>query len=378
MKVDALDILTILTIFQLLFFVLFLFVRRGRRLSRRLLGVHLLTQALGILGGFVDYNQFDFFYRNFPHLFHTGVAFSFLWGPTFYLYVKSFAFSDFRLRWRHVLHALPFALIVLYMLPTYFVLDAESKRLAFSSSLVARYQFPLNILRFIQILAYNMACLGVLRYYSGKIKESFSSIAQINLAWLKLIIVGFICAYAVSLSLYPPIVYLDSYRDELLFMVYLVYFTFFNTIFFKGLHQEDVFGGIEETVKYKSSALTREEAAAMIEKINRYVSLQKPHLTPGITIDDMAGNLGLSKRTLSQVLNEYFGQNFYDYVNKLRIEEAKRMLLEPECRKTVLEVLYEVGYNSKSSFNTEFKKATGLTPTEFRRRAVSYTVPEGA
>jgi AraC-like DNA-binding protein len=63
------------------------------------------------------------------------------------------------------------------------------------------------------------------------------------------------------------------------------------------------------------------------------------------------------------------GQNFYDFINRHRIDEASRLLTNPADEKiTILEVLYEVGFNSKSSFNTLFKKYTGLTPTEFRKK----------
>ncbi len=121
--------------------------------------------------------------------------------------------------------------------------------------------------------------------------------------------------------------------------------------------------------KYQSSSLTSGEAQTLIDKINVFVEQNKPHLIPGLTINQMARKMNIPMRTLSQIINEYFGQNFYDYINKLRIEEAKRILTEQGSKKTVLEVLYEIGYNSKSSFNAEFKKATGLTPTEFKRRA---------
>ena len=58
-----------------------------------------------------------------------------------------------------------------------------------------------------------------------------------------------------------------------------------------------------------------------------------------------------------------------DFVNEFRIKEAKSILKDPSKKEfTVLEILYEVGFNSKSSFNTAFKKHTGLTPTQFRKK----------
>ena len=66
---------------------------------------------------------------------------------------------------------------------------------------------------------------------------------------------------------------------------------------------------------------------------------------------------------------EILQQNFFDFINRYRIEEATRLLTNPEDKKiTILEVLYKVGFNSKSSFNTLFKKYTGITPTEFRNK----------
>jgi AraC-like DNA-binding protein len=66
------------------------------------------------------------------------------------------------------------------------------------------------------------------------------------------------------------------------------------------------------------------------------------------------------------MLNEHFHKNFSDYINSLRIEEAKKILQDPANNKTILEILYETGFNSKASFNAYFKKETGLTPTEFK------------
>ena len=73
-------------------------------------------------------------------------------------------------------------------------------------------------------------------------------------------------------------------------------------------------------------------------------------------------------KVLSQVINESLHQSFFDFVNRYRIEEAKQQLTHPEDEAiTILEILYNSGFNSKSSFNTLFKKYTGLTPTEFRK-----------
>jgi AraC-like DNA-binding protein len=96
---------------------------------------------------------------------------------------------------------------------------------------------------------------------------------------------------------------------------------------------------------------------------------EKPYLEPELTLDQLASRLSLKPRVLSQAINVILGQNFYDFINHYRIDEASRLLTNPKDKKiTILEVLYEVGFNSKSSFNTLFKKYTGLTPTELKKK----------
>ncbi|MDX1667550.1 MAG: helix-turn-helix domain-containing protein, partial [Saprospiraceae bacterium] len=85
--------------------------------------------------------------------------------------------------------------------------------------------------------------------------------------------------------------------------------------------------------------------------------------------EELAEMLDLPAKTLSQVINESLDQHFFDFINQYRIEEAKRLLcLSKNSFTTILEVMYAAGFNSKSSFNTAFKKHTGTTPSQFRNR----------
>jgi YesN/AraC family two-component response regulator len=95
----------------------------------------------------------------------------------------------------------------------------------------------------------------------------------------------------------------------------------------------------------------------------------KPYLEPELTLDQLASRLSLKPRILSQTINEILGQNFFDFINRFRIKEASRLLTNPPDEKTTIqEIYYEAGFHSKSSFNTLFKKYTGLTPREFRKK----------
>ncbi len=96
---------------------------------------------------------------------------------------------------------------------------------------------------------------------------------------------------------------------------------------------------------------------------------QEPYLDPALTIQDLANQLNMDVRELSPLINHHLHQNFYDFINNYRLNKACEILKNPNERNlTILEILYRVGYNSKSSFNTSFKKQTGLTPTDFRKK----------
>ena len=96
------------------------------------------------------------------------------------------------------------------------------------------------------------------------------------------------------------------------------------------------------------------------------MKINKPFIDPEITLKKLSEQVDIPFRYLSQIINENLHKNFYDFINNYRIEEAKKLLSDPGCKKTILEILYQIGFNSKSSFNTSFKKNTGLTPTQFR------------
>ena len=73
-------------------------------------------------------------------------------------------------------------------------------------------------------------------------------------------------------------------------------------------------------------------------------------------------------RWLSQIINEELNKNFYDLVNYYRIEEAKKLLVSVNGERTILDIAYDVGFNTKSSFNRAFKKQTRMTPSQFKQK----------
>ncbi|MEE9363569.1 MAG: AraC family transcriptional regulator [Cellulophaga sp.] len=140
----------------------------------------------------------------------------------------------------------------------------------------------------------------------------------------------------------------------------------------KAMYSSKIFRGIETKLQFVSSQKLKmkyENIEKKIDYLKKYMAMEEPFLNSEITIKELSNKLKLREQELSILINRYLDKNFYDFINDYRVNKAKEILKDPLNKKlTILEVLYQVGFNSKSSFNTIFKKQTGFTPTQFRKK----------
>ncbi|MCP5053959.1 MAG: helix-turn-helix domain-containing protein [bacterium] len=164
----------------------------------------------------------------------------------------------------------------------------------------------------------------------------------------------------------------------LLILVILVLFWFSrNRRNRKGPIKEDMKKDLkdepgEPKEKYKTSALLPETVEAVLPALTRMMETEKLYLDPQLNLKNLSQRLHVHYNHLSRIINENMGKSFNDYINGYRIEEAKKRLTDPaSAQKTVLEIAYDTGFYSKSVFNTAFKKFTGMTPSQFRKKFFS-------
>ena len=120
--------------------------------------------------------------------------------------------------------------------------------------------------------------------------------------------------------------------------------------------------------KYSRSGLSVDMAENLHKELVQLMDREKVYSESELSLAQLAKRLGVHTNYLSQVINEKEGKNFYDYINTLRIEEFKRLIANPASQRfTILSLAYEVGFNSKSSFNRYFKKETSKSPSEYLR-----------
>jgi AraC-like DNA-binding protein len=148
------------------------------------------------------------------------------------------------------------------------------------------------------------------------------------------------------------------------------------------LKNPELFKGVDATMIALNEALNVEaitsdkelddvnksdEMALQMELVKKYVLENESYLEPSLTIQELSKQVDIPVRDLSLLINRHSNQHFFDFINEFRIQKAKQLMKDPSKKEhTILEILYEVGFNSKSSFNTAFKKFTNQTPTAFR------------
>lgn len=142
----------------------------------------------------------------------------------------------------------------------------------------------------------------------------------------------------------------------------MIYATSFSVMRNSGFFRQPA---LNEPVKYKTSTLSDADQQKIITKIEHLMTERKPYLNPSFSLPELADQLHESVHNVSQAINDGLGKNFFELIAGYRVNEAKRLLKENLYIK-IEEIAEQVGYSSKSSFNTAFKRNTGLTPSEYR------------
>jgi len=150
--------------------------------------------------------------------------------------------------------------------------------------------------------------------------------------------------------------------------------------FYMGFHllkQQEVFAFSDYQLKdvskvidssTPSNKMDMEEINLFRKKLLQVMSQEKPFLNSTITLLQLSEMLELKPYKLSYLLNKEFEKNFYTFINEYRIEESKKILMNPKKQYlSIIGVAFESGFNSKTTFNTTFKKFLGKSPSEFKK-----------
>ena len=359
------DILCLIAVTQLALFSLFLATQKNRNpLSNRLLALFLFSKSLVI----VNHLFVRLEIRN-PDLFFILVPFAFLWGPSLYLYIKSRVHDNFRLSGRDAVHLIPFFLVWTYFTYIYHLRSSSSKSQIITSvmSEITMPQIIIVATIHLLIFLYMIGAVRILLAYRAFLNSTLEQSGKKNLSWLRFVLFGFILIWSIDVGRF----FLAIFAEPELFLCSLtliLLFIFANIVVYQGLRTPEVFQENGEKKKYLNSPLTEQEKQEYLERLYKYMEQEKPYLNPSLTLDKLSRRLAIPSRYLSQIINESLGINFFNFVNSYRIEEAKNLFLDTSNgHRSILDLLYDAGFNTKSVFNRAFKKYTGMTPSEFKR-----------
>ncbi|GAB4433675.1 MAG: hypothetical protein OHK0011_16750 [Turneriella sp.] len=299
-------------------------------------------------------------YQSIPHLAFVHLPIVVLAGPAIYFFLRFVAEPDLRLRRRYLLHLAPAVAVVIYMADIY-ALPAETKRrmLAYTEPLP---EYVISALRAVFMLAYTSPLVYFLvsvRY----LRPFFSRLQHREFIFLRALrIFLLICALA-TLLMIGTIVGGDSLHVKLLA---LSAYSVAVVLAFVALARNQHFPELLARDARRYDRL-KGQSGSKLQQLERLLHEGRLYADESLRIADVAGRLGLRADQLSQLINDHFGSNFNRYINRLRIDEAKRRLQEtPELG--VLRIAYECGFATKSAFNAAFRLETGTTPTEFARK----------
>jgi AraC-like DNA-binding protein len=339
----------------------------GDRTANRLLAALTLTISIIVSGAVLLSSKYVFVY---PHLSRIHHPFVFLAGPLLYLYLRELISNGKRFERKDFLHFVPFAVFLIYLLP-YYLQSGKSKLDVLSSEYVqvslGQWYYVRSSLFIIQFLVYLVLIVLTIVQFSRRAKKLDSQQDRATLSELRFFVIASAVLWIGAVLRYA----LDpTGRTNLLVplgasaVIYGMGYLKMTRPKPRPLSDE---GERVSAKKYEKSTLTPERAERYVNKLVQCMKETKPFTDGDLNLQKLAATLSIPPHHLSQIINERLGQTFADFINSYRVEEAKQRLLDPAfSHMSLLGIAIEVGFNSKSSFNSVFKKHTNMTPSDFR------------
>jgi AraC-like DNA-binding protein len=347
---EVLDIINSIAVFQLVFFSLYLFFKGSKVPSTFFLKIHLISQLLSFFSYFYfsSRNEFlrPFLAISFPAMF--------LWGPTFYIYIRSRLYKGFKPGRKLLFHGIP-SLIVFVVVTWMLIRNTDARINAGNVGRILYYFLK------VQLSLYIFYSLYIIHRYQKNIRFLTSADENRKLNWLLLFTYGilFTSTGDMILNSIPEFKFAG--------LGYILFWLFINVFFFKAIIQPDQFLGIDEN-KLRPLNMSTEKSVTYYHSIEEVINSNQLYLDPDLNLHNIAQAVNLADRAVSQAIKQSTKMSFIDYINIKRIDYAKNLLVTTSpAEKNILEILYESGFNSKSVFNTQFKKHTGKAPKEFRK-----------
>ena len=294
----------------------------------------------------------------------------FVIAPTFYLSVQYFIRPHQKLKKTDALHLLPFFFYITFLagVAVFFPKNTILISPQFWGDFIS---VAITLLLFSQIVVYLLLSLKIIHIHQKNVQLYSANVEGIDLSWLQWLIYGvfFMVLLWIFQILFPEVPDFASV-GYFLAVYYLAYFTLNQKEIYPFTEKEthNVLEIIEDTGEKSGKVVLPSDLVIEMTKLNELMRKEKPYLDNELSLPKLSAQLQTRRHQVSYLLNKGFNENFYDYVNRHRVEESKKLLMDKKLKHlSLVGIAFEAGFNSKTAFNTAFKKFTGKTPSEFRK-----------
>lgn len=347
---------------------LVLVTKRENHAANRILALATLALSVELI---VEIYYSRGWYRQYPHAMGITYPFPYLYGPLFFLYARLVSKKVDRLHPHDLLHFLP-ALIVYVAIAPVFLYSGEEKIRFVVNMMMGTHPPMYSIIEGaipIQGIIYTVLTIKTVAGYELTIRDNFSTIEMINLRWLRYLILGMIVIWPIVTMLFVADIIVPGHSNSHA-LLHIPISLLIYSIGYMGLRQPEIFLAPTEKAgpeKYRRSGLSEASATEIQRKLLIMMESEKAYIDQELTLQKLAGRMNVSSHNLSEVINSAMQQSYYDFVNHHRVEEFKRRVADPANQHyNLLSIAFDAGFKSKGTFNSIFKKFTGMTPSEYK------------
>lgn len=355
-------------IVQGLFLIIILVYRHSRNHMASRLLIAMIVPILVIHSGYLVIRTEGFYV--IPQVFGLSFGLMFLFGPLMWLYGRSVLDAEYKWRPRDWLHFLPFGIQFALNIPFLaedagewqsLIRELMSGRLKINP--VAMTSYGLQTVHLVTYLLYTARMVG-----KTDMNHRYMVPVEMRIVWMKRLLsvyallaitLAVVVTYISLRGVYNPL----THYVQSLITTAIVYICAFRFVLDPEVIRPDF------SQKYAAYAvLSPDEESAYEKKIRKLFEEEKLFQDPDLNLAVLAERLDLSTHRVSQLINKKFGKTFAELVNEYRVNEFLRRLNAPEFQShSVLAIALDVGFRSKSAFNSAFKRITGKTPSDFRQ-----------
>ena len=295
----------------------------------------------------------------------------FLIAPLLWFYTQELTGQKVRISSNIIFHFLPFLLIIILSLSLRSV-NSENPLIQFLDHHNKLIHIAFWIIVVVQFSGYLYVIRRKWIVYRELIRNEVSNKENVDISWISFIMVVFLLINLFFLFNLFVVIHFKN-NAWLAKTTALIFSLSVFALGYKGILQKEIFkndaGLIPRPVNGAlSQTVTSKPDQELIKRLLDHMQEKKSYLDPELTLSQLAKDLDIGRSQLSQLINDGIGDNFYDFINKYRVEQVKQLMTDPRVKHfSMLGIALEAGFKSKSTFNLIFKRFTGLTPTEYRK-----------